>query len=147
MKNLSKKNITISNFLPLFFAFTVAIMYATACGDGAKSEKDAVAEGQESFQSYCTLCHGENADGKGNMASLLETPPMNLTTIAQRRGGNFPDAEIAKIIAGVEDVPGHSSGDMPAWYETFKKAEGINSDKEVQEKIDNIVAYLKTIQK
>ncbi|HFA50045.1 MAG TPA: c-type cytochrome [Bacteroidetes bacterium] len=120
---------------------------AISCGKPkAETQKMAVAEGEEWFKSYCVICHGENADGKGNMATLLNTPPLDLTAIAKRRNGVFPDAEVAKIIAGVENVPGHSTGDMPAWFETFKKSEGITDEKVLQEKINNIVAYLKTVQ-
>lgn len=147
MKKLNYKRKTLNYFLPVFSLVAGAMIFAMACSNSkAEGEKDAVTLGKETFESYCTLCHGEKADGKGNMASVLTTAPMDLTTIAKRRDGVFPDTEISKIIAGVEEMPGHSSGEMPAWWETFKKAEGTTDDKVVQEKIDQVVAYLKTIQ-
>ncbi|MCB0519701.1 MAG: c-type cytochrome [Lewinellaceae bacterium] len=133
--------------LSAFLLMGVIFITSFGCSNAAANkEKAAVEEGGQWFKSYCVMCHGEKADGKGNMASMLNTPPLNLTTIAKRRNGVFPDAEIAKIIAGIENVPGHSTGDMPIWWETFKKSENITDDKVLQEKIDHIVAYLKTIQ-
>jgi hypothetical protein len=46
---------------------------------------------------------------------VLRIPPPDLTRIAQRRGGNFPDAEIAAQIDGRTVVPAHGSRDMPIW--------------------------------
>ncbi len=145
MKSLNFKRNVIERFLTASFVLAGIVMLVTSCFDSTK--KTPLEEGNEFFQSYCVICHGKYADGKGNMADRLNTPPMNLTTIAERRGGVFPDEEIANIIAGKDKVPGHSTGDMPAWWETFKKSEDIKKDKEVQKKIDNIVAYLKAIQK
>jgi mono/diheme cytochrome c family protein len=104
-----------------------------------------VEEGREWYLSYCTMCHGEDGKGKGVLADSLRQPPLDLTTITLRRG-EFSSELMAKIIAGVEEVPGHSTGDMPAWFETFKESENITSEVVLNEKIDHIVAYLKSIQ-
>ncbi len=148
MKSINHKRRSFSHFVLAFLLITGLAVFAFSCGEAtAITENTDIVEGSEWFTSYCIICHGENADGKGNMASILNTLPLDLTSIAKRRNGVFPDSEIAKIIAGRENVPGHSTGEMPAWWETFKKSEGITDEKVLQEKIDNIVAYLKTIQK
>ena len=131
-------------FLPLFLMTAAVAILSNGCG--TEKAKSPVAEGGEYFKAYCTMCHGDNAKGEGHMAAMLNTPPSDLTKIAQRRSGNFPDAEIASIIYNIENVPGHSIGDMPVWSETFKKSEGITDEAVLKEKIDHIVAYLKTIQ-
>jgi mono/diheme cytochrome c family protein len=146
MKNLNLKQTIKGRFLMACFVATGMFLFAISCSN-SENTNTAIHEGNEFFQSYCVICHGKYADGRGNMADMLNTPPMDLTTIAKRRSGNFPEEEIFKIIAGKEKVPGHSTGDMPAWWETFKKSEDISKDKEVKEKIDHIVAYLKAIQK
>ncbi|MCC6724444.1 MAG: c-type cytochrome [Saprospiraceae bacterium] len=130
-------------FLPAALFAVALVAIAISC---SPEKKEGIAEGEEWFKSYCTTCHGENGDGQSQMASMMNPPPKNLRQIAQRRNGVFPDAEISKIIAGVEKVPGHSTTDMPAWWEAFKKTEGITDDKVLQSKIDHITAYLKTIQ-
>ena len=146
MKKLIFQQKTIGRALWICTVVAGTLLLAYSCSDMSK-KKTVVEQGNEFFQSYCVICHGQYADGRGNMADRLNTPPMDLTTIAKRRGGIFPDEEISKIIAGVEKVPGHSTGEMPAWWETFKKSEDLKKDKEVQAVIDNIVAYLKAIQK
>lgn len=144
MKNRQEKSVgSRISFSAILFVFAL-IVFAIGCANEAK--KEGIAEGEEWFKSYCTPCHGELGDGQSSMASMLSTPPKNLRQIAQRRNGVFPDAEISKIIAGVENVPGHSTTDMPAWWDAFKKAEGITDEKVLQSKIDHITAYLKTIQ-
>ncbi len=144
MKNWQVKSIAIGRSLPTVLFVFALFVFAIGCANEAK--KDAIAEGEEWFKSYCTPCHGELGDGQSSMASMLSTPPKNLRQIAKRRNGVFPDEEISKIIAGVENVPGHSTTDMPAWWDAFKKAEGITDEKVLQAKIDHITAYLKTIQ-
>ena len=144
MKSSQKSSAAWSQWLPAFLFVSALVVFAIGCA--GESKKDAIAEGEEWFKSYCTPCHGENGDGKSQIGYTMETPPKNLRQIAKRRNGEFPDAEISKIIAGVENVPGHSTDVMPAWWEAFKKAENITDEKVLQAKIDNITAYLKTIQ-
>ena len=148
MKGVNQVRIGTSHSLVLLFSALAFIAFAISCSDISKNKaKSPIAEGEEWFKSYCVMCHGENGDGQGNMADKLQAPPSDLRLIAQRRNGVFPDEEIAKIIAGVENVPGHNeTGEMPAWWETFKRSENITDDKVLEEKIDHIVAYLKSIQ-
>lgn len=113
----------------------------------AAAMKTPVETGQELFQSYCVLCHGENGEGTGSMSEMLKTAPANLTTIKSRRNGVFPDDEIYKIIDGREKVASHMSGEMPVWGKTLMNAEKLSSEKEMQDEIKALVEYLKTIQK
>ena len=135
-------------------AFVMLISCTNSATEKTTDEVEAVAEttmltpieeGREWYISYCTMCHGEDGKGKGVLADSLQQPPLDLTTITLRREG-FSKELMAKIIAGVEKVPGHSNGDMPAWLETFKKSEGITDEAVLNEKIDHIVAYLESIQ-
>ncbi len=103
--------------------FSILAIFAIRCA--SDNHKSAVAEGEVWFKSYCVSCHGENGDGQSQIGAMMDTPPKNLRQIAQRRNGQFPDAEISKIIAGVENVPGHSTTDMPPWWEAFKKRRGL----------------------
>lgn len=143
MKSSHQHRVAWGKWFPAFIFTFGLVAFAIGC---ANDKKTAVAEGEEWFKSYCVSCHGDNADGQSQIGAMMDTPPKNLRQIAKRRNGVFPDAEISKIIAGVENVPGHSTTDMPAWWETFKKSEGITDEKVLQQKIDHITAYLKTIQ-
>lgn len=109
------------------------------------SEK-AVATGEELFQSYCAICHGTDGAGNGPMTEHLKLPPADLTRIAARRGGNFPDEQIYQIIDGRVPVAGHGTGDMPIWGQTLKESEHLKNEKQVRQSINNLVSYLKSIQ-
>lgn len=141
--------------LPILLFAIGLVLFLVNCGDTSQKSDSAasqtaslspVEEGKQWYESYCAICHGDTGDGKGPMADSLETAPPSMVYIAKRRDGVYPDDEIAKIIGGVENVPGHSVGEMPAWWETFQKSEGITDEKVLKEKIGHIVAYLKTIQ-
>ncbi len=79
--------------------------------------------GAELYRQYCGACHGIHADGKGPVAPVLREEPSDLTRIASRRGGIFPEAELLRIIDGRDPVVSHGPQDMPVWGERF--AEGI----------------------
>jgi mono/diheme cytochrome c family protein len=141
-----KQNWSSRHLFYLLAVFAFLFLWLNCSETSSTAAKSPVEEGKEWFVSYCVICHGEKADGMGAMADSLQVHPLDLTRIAQRRGGNFPDEQIAKIIAGKENVPGHSNAEMPDWLETFKKSENISDEKVLMEKINHIVAYLKTLQ-
>jgi mono/diheme cytochrome c family protein len=105
--------------------------------------------GAEAFQTYCASCHGATAIGDGPAASALRTTPADLTRIAARRSGAFPDAEIARFIDGRFDLPAHGSREMPIWGERLGApiAEGVDHDEVVRGKLLALLEYLKTIQR
>ncbi len=105
-----------------------------------------IASGETLFQSYCVSCHGMDGKGGGAMGEYLKLPPADLTRIAARRGGNFPEEQIYQIIDGRNPVAGHGSGDMPVWGIALKESEQLKNEKQVRQSIQNLVGYLKSIQ-
>jgi mono/diheme cytochrome c family protein len=105
--------------------------------------------GGEMFQQYCASCHGATGQGDGPAAGELRKRPADLTHIAARRSGAFPDAEIARIVDGRFDLPAHGTRDMPIWGRKLGEsvAEGTQPDEVARGKIMALVEYLKTIQK
>jgi mono/diheme cytochrome c family protein len=107
------------------------------------------AVGERIYKVSCAACHGADARGTGPVAPLLTVSVPDLTRIAQRRGGEFPELEIFRIIDGQAELSGHGPRHMPVWgYEFF----GDDVDDEVAhrratEKVDRLVAYLRSIQR
>lgn len=94
----------------------VAGLATGPAGAEEETESSAAARvGGEYFHLYCSSCHGRDGQGDGPVASYLTTEPPDLTTIAARRDGTFPEQELAKIIDGRTEVAAHGTREMPVW--------------------------------
>ncbi len=107
-----------------------------------------VAAGAELFASHCASCHGADARGEGPAAVALSTPPADLTRIAARSGGTFPESSIARKIDGRFDLPAHGSREMPIWgVRLADEVPGLVTGEEVSRgRIASLVEYLKSLQ-
>jgi mono/diheme cytochrome c family protein len=133
----SVRNLVLAASFLLLFAFAL-----TNCN----TTSNPIATGKDLYISYCAICHGADGKGGGVMTEHLKLPPADLTKIASRRGGNFPEEQVYQIIDGSSPVAGHGSGDMPVWGQTLKESEDLKNKKEVRQSINNLVDYLKSIQ-
>jgi len=109
-------------------------------------EKDLISSlnGQALYQAYCATCHGSNAKGDGPMATVLKTPPPDLTQIATRRGGVFPARTIERLISGESEVTAHGTREMPLWGPIFSQ---VAWDQDLgRVRVANLVKYLESIQ-
>jgi mono/diheme cytochrome c family protein len=104
--------------------------------------------GYQYFVQYCSSCHGLEGRGDGPAAPALQTPPADLTRIAQRRGGDFPVAEIRAYIDGRIGVPAHGRREMPVWGERFEEMVGGGSlgEASARNKLQILIEYLQAIQ-
>jgi mono/diheme cytochrome c family protein len=107
------------------------------------------ASGAALYQTSCAGCHAADARGNGPIAPVIGVRPPDLTRIAARRNGRFPELEVWRIIDGQADLSAHGPRHMPVWgYEFF----GADADDEVahrraEEKVDSLVGYLRSIQR
>jgi mono/diheme cytochrome c family protein len=101
--------------------------------------------GKALFREYCAACHGIAGKGDGPAASALKIPPADLTQIARRNGGKFPEAHVQHIIAGEAEVPAaHGSKEMPVWGNIFRH---IGASRNVAAvRVYNLMKYLEQIQ-
>jgi mono/diheme cytochrome c family protein len=104
--------------------------------------------GREIYRTSCAACHGENANGNGPVSEFLSVPVPDLTRIAARRQGAFPELEIFRIIDGQSALPAHGPRHMPVWgYEFFgTDADDETAHRQATEKVDHVVAWLRSIQ-
>ncbi|HEU4635862.1 MAG TPA: c-type cytochrome [Edaphobacter sp.] len=103
--------------------------------------------GEEMYNSYCASCHGKDGKGDGPAAPALKDPVPDLTTLAQRNGGKFPQQHVAAVIRfGAEAHAAHGSPDMPIWGPIFGGMHQSSASPEVQLRINNLSHYLETLQ-
>lgn len=128
-------------------AITLGVFLALAPAASAQEEKTATRTGGSSlFRTYCAACHGVEAKGDGPIASSLRVAPPDLTLLAKRAKGTFPEEDVHRMIDGRKPVKGHGGPDMPVWGDAFKASKDGFSEEKVKDKIDALVDYLKSIQ-
>ena len=76
--------------------------------------------GKEEFESKCATCHGLSGKGDGPQASLLPIKPADLTILAKKNGGVFPNRRVHEIIDGRQEVAAHGPRTMPVWGRFFQ---------------------------
>jgi mono/diheme cytochrome c family protein len=109
--------------------------------------------GAEMFKQYCAGCHGPGGTGNGPVAIALKVPPPDLTTLAQRHDGKFPDDYVSNVLKNGLNRPAHGSGEMPVWgpiFDTMNRWKALCPDMDetpVTLRITNLTNYLKSIQK
>ena len=103
------------------------------------------ASGHEMFMNYCASCHGKDAKGNGPAAAALNAAPADLTTLAKKNDGKFPEMKVTSVLHGQASVAAHGSQEMPVWGPVFwRMSQGHAA--EVQQRIANLSAYLKSVQ-
>lgn len=108
------------------------------------AKKTPLDSGSVMFHEYCAPCHGSRGMGDGPAAAALKKPPANLSTLAQRNNGTFPQQRVEQVLRHGVDYPSHGSSEMPIWGPTFR---ALSADEQaVTLRIANISDYLRTLQ-
>jgi mono/diheme cytochrome c family protein len=78
--------------------------------------------GREEYEANCASCHGTNGQGFGPMRPYLTKMPSDLTTIARRNGGVFPNQLMWEVIDGrtSTEIGPHGSREMPVWGNDYR---------------------------
>lgn len=109
-----------------------------------------VTSGKREYRRYCAQCHGLNGKGDGPVAPALVKKPADLTMLAKNNNGEFPEKKVVAFIDGSETVAAHGSRAMPIWGLAFRKPSSTHTaahtTREVEERINLLVDYLKSIQ-
>ncbi len=102
--------------------------------------------GKDMYHAYCASCHGLTGVGDGPAASALKTAPPDLTILTKTHGGSFPANHVYENIKGQAVVPAHGSAEMPVWGPVFLQMSS-HDQAQVQLRIDNLTAYIRSLQK
>lgn len=85
------------------------------------------AVGQKEYLTACAACHGEEADGNGEIAVMFKEPVPDLTGIAMRHDGVFPLLDVIHAIDGRAMIRGHGNP-MPVFGNRYRaEADGGNA--------------------
>lgn len=136
-------------------AFAVAVAVGACASQASERPPPAppdtvLAElGEPVYLRHCAACHGADGRGDGPSAGALRVAPADLTRISARRGGVFPDGEIARFIDGRFAVPAHGTREMPIWGERLgdQIPDAEVSEEVVRGQISVVLEYLKSIQR
>jgi len=101
--------------------------------------------GQEMYKAYCAVCHGLDGKGNGPAASALKAIPTDLTILARRNNGQYPEMKVVSIIRGEANLPAHGNQEMPVWGQLFWTM-SHGHEGEVQQRISNLNSYIKSLQ-
>lgn len=98
--------------------------------------------GAELYSQHCAVCHGNDLKGNGPVPAPFRTPP-DLTTLARRHGGKFPDAYVSDVLRNGVIMPAHGPAEMPIWGTEFAMD---RSGQPVALRITNLTNYIKSRQ-
>jgi mono/diheme cytochrome c family protein len=127
--------------------FSVVVFAITAAAQDQKAAHlpGNPVSGARLYNQYCAVCHGIDLRGHGPLATELKIPPPDLTTLAQRHGGKFPDSYIEEVLRSGVKNPAHGDSDMPIWGPLFASIRGTDPAL-VNIRISNFTAYIKSMQ-
>jgi cytochrome c553 len=94
------------------------------------------------YTTYCAVCHGTAGRGNGPAAASLKNAPADLTRLAARNNGTFPEVHVKRYIEGLDEVAAHGTRDMPMWGGLFASLDRDTAQIRVQALSD----YLKHMQ-
>jgi mono/diheme cytochrome c family protein len=101
-------------------------------------------DGPTLFMTYCAVCHGQGADGRGAHGAYLENAGSGLDKDREAERRCLPAGTRGNIIAGTESS-GHGTRQMPVWGPLFSE---ITSDRDYGKvRLYNVAKYLESIQK
>ena len=75
--------------------------------------------GLQLYKRYCAVCHGNDLKGNGPISPEFKNPPSDLTTLAQRHDGKFPDEYVQDVLRNGVEKTAHGDTEMPIWGPLF----------------------------
>lgn len=102
-------------------------------------------DGRAMFREYCATCHGVRGKGNGPAMDATKKRPADLTQLARKNGGNFPEVHVMDFISGDDVVAAHGARDMPVWGTLFRSLSPDNNA-EAKIRVKVLADYIKTLQ-
>ncbi len=134
--------------------FKSLILAATGIwGASAVLAQDASLEfsaGKAEYLVACAACHGEKADGNGEIAIMFKDRVPDLTEIARRNDGVFPLLTVIQTIDGRAMIRGHGNP-MPIFGRRYRADASdtalLGAEALARGRVLELALYLQSIQK
>ena len=101
--------------------------------------------GKAMFSEYCAVCHGESGKGDGPAVQALKKRPADLTQLARKNNGAYPEVHVMNFITGEEAIEAHGSRDMPMWGQLFHSLRP-NDEAVTKVRVKVLAEYIKALQ-
>jgi mono/diheme cytochrome c family protein len=101
--------------------------------------------GGQLYKQHCAACHGNDLKGNGPAPYPFVGAPPDLTTLARRHGGKFPDTYVSEVLRNGVKIPAHGLAEMPIWGMDFRTSDRLD-EAQVTLRITNLSNYIKSLQ-
>jgi mono/diheme cytochrome c family protein len=104
-----------------------------------------VPTGAKLYKQLCSDCHGNDLKGNGPAPAPFKDVPPDLSTLARRHGGSFPDAYVSDVLRNGVPMPDHGPAEMPTWGADLRAGGRLDAS-QITMRIANLIEYLKSLQ-
>jgi len=104
-----------------------------------------LASGEHLYKQYCAACHGNDLKGNGPAPYPFQDKTPDLTTLAQRNEGTFPDDYVLDVLRTGVKIPAHGPPEMPTWGSDFRAMDHL-TETQVTLRITTLKDYIKSQQ-
>ena len=117
------------------------------CFSSLTNAEDLTSKGHVRYYNDCAACHGDGARGDGAVGEVLTVLPSDLTRLSRDNRGQFPEDYVRRVVDG-RDLPPAAHGEtrMPIWGNHYRRTSSGNSEENVGRNIEELIAYLKSVQ-
>ncbi|HET9821016.1 MAG TPA: c-type cytochrome [Burkholderiaceae bacterium] len=133
---------------------SAALVFGALCMATGALAQPRMDYGRVEYDAHCAICHGSSGKGNGEMRRFLTQSPSDLTTMARRNGGAFPNQLAWDIIDGrsATEIGAHGTRAMPVWGQRYRQealAQAVTAGEPewyVRNRIVALLDYLSRVQ-
>lgn len=125
---------------PYYLLLVLVVVFAPTTAYPASSQM-----GADIYHQFCSVCHGPRGAGDGPVADALRVKPRDLTQLARKSGGKFPELRVMNFIRGDGEIAAHGTRQMPMWGRVFLDDSGGRPEI-VQMRVYSVLKYLEQLQ-
>ncbi len=144
-EDVDRGNVRVENLVTYLESIQTSRVHATETKPIKKPVEEAGPSGEKLYKQDCAVCHGNDLKGNGPAPPPFKDVPPDLTRLAKRHGGKFPEKYFEDVLRNGVVIPAHGSPEMPTWGADFRTREHLDST-QVTLRITNLSDYIKSLQ-